>query len=52
MGLFDTILTNINSGIGQLNTGTSGTRLFSNSAPSNNVPNNNNSNTGYKIPWG
>lgn len=42
MGLFDTMLNNINGGIGQLNTGT---RLFSNSAPSSN-------NINYKIPYG
>lgn len=40
MGLFDTILTNVNSGIGQLGTSTSGTRLFSSNMPSNNYRNN------------
>ena len=48
MGLFDTILANVNSGIGQLGTGT-GTRLFSNNMPSNNAPNND---TNYKVPYG
>lgn len=48
MGLFDTILARYNSAVGQLNAGNTGTRVFSNNAPSNN----NSNNTNYRIPYG